>query len=113
RIERILLAGMHLARHGERIADAAHGLDARAADALQLGIEERDVERRVVDQELAAIDELEELVGDVHETRLVEEVLDREPVHLRRGQVDGALGVEEAVEMAAGGAPAEELEARQ
>ena len=46
----------------------------------ELGVQEADVERRVVDEELRALHELDELVGDVGEARLVgEEVLGVSP----------------------------------
>jgi hypothetical protein len=77
---------------------------ARPPDARELRVQERHVEGRVVDQELGAVDELEELVDDVGEARLVGEVLGRHAVHLGGREVDGALRVEEAVEVAPGGA---------
>jgi hypothetical protein len=48
-VERILLAGMHVARHRERVGDGADGFQARAIGALQLRVQERHVELRVVD----------------------------------------------------------------
>src|SRR5688572_25485523 len=111
RVERVLAARVRLARHLQRVAHGADGAHARAADALELGVEEGDVEGRVVDQELRALHELEELVGDVGEARLVGEVFRGHAVHLARGEVDRALGIQEAVELAPGRPALEELEA--
>src|SRR6185437_11900207 len=113
RVEGVLLARMEVARELERIADGAEARERGPPDALELLVEERDVERRVVDEELGAFDELEELVGDVAEERLVGEVLEREAVHLARRGVDGALGIHVAMEMPAGRAAPVELEARE
>ena len=46
-----------------------------AGQARQFGVEEADVEGGVVDDQLGAGDELQELVGDLGEARLVREVL--------------------------------------
>src|SRR5690606_20650092 len=76
-------------RHGGEPAEA------------QLVIDERDVEGRVVDDELGAAQVVEQLGRDVPEARLVGEKLGRDPVHLQRADVDVALGVQVPVEIVA------------
>ena len=70
-VQAVALAGMHaLARAqvyrapGTREATAATRLG-RSVDARELSVEERDVERRVVDHELGTVDEREQLLGDL------------------------------------------------
>ena len=66
-------------------------ITSRTAGAAQLRIEEGDVELGVVDHELRAADELEQLVRDLREARLAREVLALQPVDRLRADVDVAL----------------------
>ena len=82
-----------------------------ALETLEFGIEEADVEGGVVDHELGAGDELDQLRGDLAELRLVLELRARDAVHGLRALVDVPLGIQIAMEAAAGGAPIDDLEA--
>ena len=64
----------------------------------QLVVQELDIEVRVVDDELGAADELDELGCDVGELRLRREKLVLDAVHLERAAVDLALGIDVAME---------------
>src|SRR6185503_4895621 len=66
--------------------------------ALELVIQELDVEVGVVDDELGARHELQELARDVRKLRLRGEELVLDAVHLERAAVDLALGVDVAME---------------
>ena len=79
--------------------------------ARELGVEERDVERRVVDDPFGAAREIDELGRDVAEVRPVAQVVPRHAVDLGRADVDLALGVEVEVQVAAGGPAVDELDA--
>ena len=84
RVEAVALARVHLPRERQRVdhrAEVAHPA-CGARQALQLRIEESDVECRVVDDELRAVDELEQLVDDLREARLLREELVGDAVHL-------------------------------
>ncbi len=75
----------------------------------QLVVEEAHVERRVVDHQLGAADELEEFVRHLAKPRLVLQELRAQPVHLQRTQLDLGLPVEVAVEVVARQAPVHDL----
>jgi hypothetical protein len=112
RIERIALAGMKLAGHQQGIEHTgAARPEPSAADAGEFGIEKGQVESRVVDQHLSAIDEGEQLIGHLGETRLVAQVVPGHAVHLGRRVVDLAFGVQIDMQGAAGQAPGDDLEA--
>ena len=91
-------------------AEVAHPAR-RARQALQLRVEERDVERGVVNDQLRAADELDQLVDDVREARLLREEFVGDAVHLLRGAVDLAVGTQVAMERAAGLAAIHQLDA--
>ena len=113
RIEAVALARVHLARERQRVdhrAEVAHPAR-RTGQALQLRVEERDVERRVVNHQLRAVDELEQLVDDVREARLLREEFVGDAVHVLRGAVDQPVGSQVAMELAAGLAPIHQLDA--
>jgi hypothetical protein len=74
-------------------------------------IEEGDVECRVMDHQLRAGDEFEQLLGDLREAWLVQQLLTRDAVHFERALVDVALGIEIAVEGPARRPPVHELDA--
>src|SRR5437879_12162498 len=112
RVEAVPLARMQLAREGERIGDLRHVLaePAEPGDA-ELQVEELDVEVGVVDDQLGALNEVQEGAGDVGKARLVGEKLGRQPVHLERALLDLALRVQVHVEMPRADAAAEDLHA--
>ena len=92
RIEAVALAGEHLAGERQRVGQLPVGRRrGRVPGERELDVEERDVERRVVDDPLGAAREIEELGGDVAEFRLALEVVPRLAVHFGRADVDLAL----------------------
>src|SRR5256886_8689046 len=83
----------------------------RSPGAPELQVEELDVEVGVVDDQLGALNEVQEGAGDVGKARLVGEKLARQPVHLERALLDLALRVQVHVEMPRADAAAEDLHA--
>ena len=77
----------------------------------ELGVEKADVEGRVVDDERVVGDELEELVGNVGEQRLVLQERGRQPVHRLGLGRHVALRIDEAMELAPRGDAIDELDA--
>jgi hypothetical protein len=63
-------------------------LPKRSGQALQLGVEECDIERRVVNDELGAADEFDQLIDDVRESRLLRQELVGDAVNLQCAPVD-------------------------
>jgi len=61
--------------------------------ARELRIEERDVEGGVVDHELGAREEREQLVGDFRKARLPVQIGARNAMHRERAVVDVTLGL--------------------
>ena len=80
-------------------------------ELLQLRVQELDVERGVVDDELRAAHVLEKLGGDLGEARLVLEELVGDAVDAQRALLHCPLGVDVAVEMVPGEAPGDQLDA--
>ena len=70
----------------------------------QFVVEEADVEGRVVDDQLGAVDEGDEFVDDIGEGRLVGEELQRQAGDFLRALLEIAVGLEVDVEGAAAGA---------
>ena len=97
----------------KRVAQLRRGRDLTrlTGQARQLRIQERDVERRVVDHELRAAQEGEQLLGDVRKARLPVQVGARDAVHRERAVLDLALGIQVAVEGAPRGPPVQQLHA--
>src|SRR5690606_2489259 len=121
RIEVALLPRVQTPGERERVGDRAHAGDAvddqgalvlggRLARARELGVEEAHVELGVVDHELGAAHELEEIARDVREPRLVREELVGNAVHLDRRGVDLALGIDVLVIGVAGEAAVHHLD---
>ena len=83
RIQAVALAGIGLARQSQGIQHRAVVADAAVGrpQPRQLGVEEAQVEGRVVDDEFRPFDVSEELVGHVGEARLVGQELDADAVH--------------------------------
>ena len=82
-----------------------------ARQPRQLRIEERHIEGGVVDHELRAGEEAEQLRGDFREARLAVELGARDAVHGERALVDVALGIQIAMEGAPARAAVDELDA--
>ena len=98
---------MSSTRHS--VADLAR---ARRAQARQLGVEEGDVEGGVVDHQLGAADERRATPRRSRAKRgFAVEVGARDAVHGERALVDVALGIQVAMEGAAGGTPVHQLDA--
>src|SRR5580700_6062391 len=74
----------------------------RPAHARKFRIEKAHVKCGVVDDEFGVRDECHEFVSDVGEARLAGKIRAREAVHADRGGVYVALGIEIAMEGAAG-----------
>jgi hypothetical protein len=74
-------------------------------------IDERDVERRVVDDELGTSHEVEKIRSDLAEPGLVTQELRSEPVYLQRRFVARALRIDVSVEMVAREPPVDEFDA--
>ena len=110
RIEAVGAGRVAAPRQDEGIDDAIEG-ERRPRGALELGIDEAEVEGSVVGNERGVADEGEELVGDVLEQGFVLEELAGQAVHVDRIAVDVALRVEVAVELAAGGDAVDDLDA--
>src|SRR5690349_21601986 len=105
---------MQLAREGERIGDPLYMVgEPPMAGERELEVEELDVELGVVDDDLGAGDEVEELAGDVGELGFRAQVFERQAVYARRAEVDVALRVEIGVEVPLGEPPREDLHAAQ
>ena len=98
RIEVVLLPRVHLARELQRVNDGAMLLDARrgafAVHQRQLVIKEADVERRVMDDQLRVLHELEKIPGNVGELRLVRELLVGDAVNLNGAGINLASGID-------------------
>jgi hypothetical protein len=67
--------------------------DRLQADKIELAVQERDVEGRVVDHQLGAAHEFEELRRDLGKLRLVAQELGGEPVDVERAGLAVALGL--------------------
>ncbi len=112
RIQRIVHPGEALLRHGQGVDPLAVRQGA-PAHRTQLVVDEVAVEPGVVGDQRRVADELQELVADLLEARLVPEELDGDAVHGLGLGLDVALGVDVAVEAGAGGNEVLELQARQ
>ncbi len=109
RVEAGLGAGEAPAGEGERILDIA--AQRRLAETAQFGIDEFEIELGVVDDQPAVADELEERLGMLGEGRKFRQELGREPMHRIGLFRHGALGIDMAVEDAAGRHVIDQLDA--
>ena len=102
---------MDFAGKGERIGDAGDEVrEAPQPRPTELQVEELDVELGVVDDDLGAGDEVEELARHLGKFRLRAQVLERQAVHPRRAEVDVTLRVQIGVEVPLADAPREDLD---
>ena len=95
---------MHLPCERERVEHAAERRACRPCpdflrEPRELRVEERDVERRVVDDQLRVGDELAQLLEDLGKARLPAQEFARESMHLQRARVDLTVGTKVAVEL--------------
>ena len=113
RVEAVALARVHLPRERQRVDHRQRSPIRRAAarQTLQLRIEESDIECRVVDDELRAVHELEQLVDDLREARLLREERVGDAVHILRGAIDRPVRAQVAVKAPAGLAAIDQLDA--
>src|SRR5690606_28393986 len=84
---------------------------ARVSRGLEFRFQKADVERRVVGDDLRVADELEELLRDVGEARLVAQEIVADPVHRERAVVDASLRVQVPVERSPARTPRTEFDA--
>src|SRR5579859_8167676 len=114
RVEAVALAWMTLACERQRVDDRTERAQQDRILALEqreFALEKGNVESGVVNDQLAAANEGQQLTGDVGEFRLLGQPLARQPVHGQRAIFDIALRIEETVEIAAGGAAIEQFDA--
>ena len=109
-IEAVGAGRMAAARKDERVDHAIEG-QRRPTRARKLGVDEGNVEGGVVGDQRRLVDELEELVDDVLEERLVLQEIAGQAVHRHGVAVDVALGIEIAMELAAGRDAVDDLDA--
>src|SRR5687767_14986945 len=103
---------MAAARQRQRVDDAA-ARKRRTADALQLGVDEAQIERAVVGDERRVADELQELVDNLRKPGLVLQELVAEAVHGEGFGVHLAVRAQVAVKLTAGGNAVDDLDAAQ
>src|SRR5258708_27115850 len=114
RVEGVFLSRMQLARKLQRIDDArAVRFDRRQPEPSQLQIEEFEVEGGVVDHQLRALNVVEKFRSDLAKSGFVLEELVGDAVHLERTHLAFALGVDVAMEVVPGDAPAQDLDTAQ
>ncbi len=102
RVERVRLAGKHLARHQKAVGDLRdEARELRPRQPCEFLVEEADVEARVVDHDLGTGDELEQFVGHAREERLVGEEVVGQTVDLDGVFMVRPLRVQVAVQGAA------------
>jgi hypothetical protein len=105
--------GKTFARQLQRVEHAAAIPDAARfrAEPRQLGIEEADVERGVVDDQFGAIDEGQEFADDLREQRLVGEEFIGQAVYFGRTAVHFALRIEVTMEDPTAGSALDQFDA--
>src|SRR5262245_18599567 len=88
---------MAAAREHQRV-DQAIAADRLLGATLELGVEEAEIEQRVVRHQRGILDEGRQLVRDLRKVRLVLEELDRKTVHRERFRRHVAIRIEIAME---------------
>lgn len=112
RVQRVALARVHFLGVDQGVDHAAAMRDeARLAQALEFGVQEAQVERRVVDDDFGAVDVGDQLVDDLVEFRFVAQEFRGQAVHRERGLVGLALGIDVAVVVVAGQRAVDQLDA--
>ena len=100
-----------LAAGNKQCIDHALARDQRPAGTLQLGIEETDIERRVVDHEWCISKKRDQIVGNFREKEFVFQELIAEAVDCERLRGHAALWIEIAVKRLPGRYPVDQLDA--
>src|SRR5881227_3708166 len=109
-VEAVWAGGMLAPRQQQGI-DETIAPKQRLAAALEFGIEEGQVECGVVNDQRRIAEELDELLDDLREARLLLEKLGRQAVHRKGLGRHVALGIDVTVEGRAGGNAVEQLDA--
>jgi hypothetical protein len=105
---------MHAARELERVEYTAELIDPRDRFELQapeLLVEECNIERGVVDDQLSTGNELAQLVRNVGEARLALQKLRRDAVDLQRAGIDLPVRAQVPVQPPTGAPPVDDLDA--
>jgi len=100
-----------LAPREQQGVDHPFAADHRLGGALELGVEEAQIERGVVRHQRRSADKGEELVGNFGKQRLVFQKVGGETVNLERRRRHLALGIDVTMEALAGGNLVVELDA--
>src|SRR3990167_8834300 len=111
-IEVVALPWVALTGHHQGVEDRAVLADIGAVVLLDQGkfvVDKANVERRVVDDQLRALDEVEELIGDFLEARFVFDKVVGDAVHRNRAFVDFAIRLQVNVEMPPSQTPADQF----
>src|SRR5690606_36084369 len=109
-VERIALAGAPVARHGQGVDHrGAMARERLAVEPRHLGVEEADVEGRIVNQHLRATHERDQAIHDLGELRLAGQALAAQAVNLLGTRIDVALRIEVGMEVPPGAPPTLQL----
>ena len=111
RIQAVALAGVHLAGQCKRVrhlTQIAHRRDS-ALYACQLGVEEANIERCVVYDQLGTTNVVDKVFEDIRKSRFVGEELGGNAVYLDGSGVDLPLRLKILMEVVAGEAPIYQL----
>src|SRR3954454_11215400 len=85
--------------------------DRRTPDAVKLGVDEGDIERRVMNHQRRIADEFEKLLDDMSKQRLVGKELAGQAVHRKSFRRHLALGIDVTMKGQSGGHAVEYLDA--
>src|SRR5215469_1890689 len=111
-VQGVLLSRELLARERERIDDLGADRGGRGqVEALELFVEKRKIERRVVDNPHGSTSELDELAGNIGELRLLAQRLPGQAVDVGRTCVNLAFRVQVEMHVAAGRTAIDDLDA--
>ena len=112
-VEAVALARVALTGHHQGVEDRAVTGDVRPirlAHQREFVVDETHVERRVVDDQLRAVDELEKLIGNFRKARLAHQEFVGDAVHANGAFVTFPVRLQVHVEMPAGKAAAHQLD---
>src|SRR5690606_24257672 len=113
-VQAVALAGMAVTGHQQGVEHRAMLGDislVRLTDQGELIVDETDVKRGVVDDQLRALDEFEELIRHFAETRLAHQKLIGDAVNADRTFIAFAIRLQVNVEMPAGQTTANQFDA--
>lgn len=113
RIQIVALAGMQAARNSESIHHArAKLIQLATACKAKFGIQERNIKRGVVNNQLCSLDKGQEVVGDISKPWLVFEKLAGDAMHLHRTFFNIAVRVQVTVKMLSGQSAIDQFHSR-